>query len=103
MAKNKMQARCDRCRFWRGITRRGVHPDSRQGDCHRHAPVAELETVRNTFNVLGRLAWAVEKQVQIEHGPTEAYRRSDIFSHSICWPITCGADWCGDFEPRRRP
>jgi hypothetical protein len=95
------EERCDRCKYWEagsGKHWEELHPDDRQGECHRYAPRVIPAAVSDIGRLVGRATWAVEEQANIKHDANCVLRASfaqiiDIFD----WPLTDGCMWCGDF------
>lgn len=67
---------CNKCRWWSGAEARGAATMNHvRAECRRHAPMAPLRiTLANSY------------------GDGEG---------RMVFPLTVGADWCGDFERLR--
>lgn len=80
------QPRCDACRFW------ARHPgdalaseaDDVSGTCRRFPPV-----LNNTIVA-----------ISAEEDSVQAAEDANREMSSWAWPVTCGCDWCGEFQPK---
>lgn len=87
--------RCDRCRFWvKEEEQEAPHPDDFVGRCHRRAPWPFASEW--WYEVLHRLSWIADRKADdtIDNTWEEATDHGSTY-----WPLTEGADWCGEFEP----
>ena len=76
--------RCDACEFWvaagHGLAG-SEHADDAYGMCHRRSPAPYL----TAFLVAASMTATQEDSTSVE-------------DETAYWPVTIGADWCGDYN-----
>ncbi len=98
--------RCDTCEFWvlggerLEESQLERHADDREGYCRRHAPVpSNFGHMREVLRHLTHLSWnaCTEEERMSEFGDWE-----EAGLEARAWPVTRGADWCGDWRPKEK-
>lgn len=89
-----MKERCDKCRFWDRSDppfklRTANHKEDLEGHCRRHPPQFDIATVM----LAGKEAEAEDEDAG------EAMLEESGCPYAWAFPVVCGRDWCGDFQP----
>ena len=88
-------ARCRNCIFWQ--------PDGWQGECRRHAPAPMQVLIEDIRFLIGKIAWATEKQANVKHDKCADYEGGSMGDFGVNqWPSTNADDWCGEFQAGRK-
>ena len=90
--------RCDGCVFWaKNSAPSNAHRDDREGWCHRYAPrPTSSDWPHEVLTALVKIAWGDLDAPELG-GLKNTWEEASVTGITY-WPMTTGADWCGEFE-----